>query len=474
VNGVTSFPSVSGYAYYPFMTGVPAAHSGVAGIRWFDRSRTEGNFRNYIGATSVNLNADFAPSIPTLFEMFPDDNSTSTNDFVNRGAKKVIIDEWSYALSTYGNAKEAEVVRAMFPAQADYFSGTKAAMQVAIDDLAARPKIQWVTLPHLDAIFHFEGPTPKYVQALQLTDALIASYRAASVLDGTEAERIYAVVSDHGGAEVTKHFDVAQYLDQLGIAMDRDIAVHLLDSKLRDPVSRYDDRSAIVAIQGNLMTHVYLRKPGVVGAAGWATPRTRAELAAYPTPHGPIDLVATFRAQPGISLVVVREGDHRIGLYDARGAAEITVADKSYSYRIVDGEDPLGYRGDPHAGALVGTGRHPSRDWLTATYQTRFPDTVAQLGSFMSEPGPGDLVLVAAADYDLADDFEPIVGNFHGGHGGLEAGQFRVPFIVSGPGVKHTRVDTARAEDIGATLEVLMHARPSRAPEGDVLPIVEP
>ena len=44
------------------------------------------------------------------------------------------------------------------------------------------------------------------------------------------------------------------------------------------------------------------------------------------------------------------------------------------------------------------------------------------------------------------------VGNYHGGHGGLRAGQMLVPYVVAGPGIPRGRLATGAAEDVGATL----------------------
>mgnify|MGYP000650113857 CR=1 FL=1 len=50
-HGVGAFPSMTGYAFYPFLTGHDATESGVLGLRWFNRGIAEGNFRNYVGRT---------------------------------------------------------------------------------------------------------------------------------------------------------------------------------------------------------------------------------------------------------------------------------------------------------------------------------------------------------------------------------------------------------------------------------------
>ena len=52
-NGIGSFPSMTGYAFYPFLTGVDAVNSGVLGLRWFDRRRQEGKAHRSIPADRV-------------------------------------------------------------------------------------------------------------------------------------------------------------------------------------------------------------------------------------------------------------------------------------------------------------------------------------------------------------------------------------------------------------------------------------
>ncbi len=82
--------------------------------------------------------------------------------------------------------------------------------------------------------------------------------------------------------------------------------------------------------------------------------------------------------------------------------------------------------------------------------------------------------MTAAPGYDLAADYELIVGNYRGGHGGLRADQLRVPYVLSGPGVPTgQRLATARAEDVGATLMRLTGCPPPAQPDGeDLMPSV--
>ena len=58
-NGIAAFPSMTGYGYYPFITGRDATTSHVLGLRWLHRHAPTGPIRNYVGRTNVQMNPDF-------------------------------------------------------------------------------------------------------------------------------------------------------------------------------------------------------------------------------------------------------------------------------------------------------------------------------------------------------------------------------------------------------------------------------
>ena len=73
---VTAFPSTTGPAYLPFLTGCYPGTCNLPGIRWFDKDSyasrrfSKDRFRSYVGAESFYMNGDIA-KIPTLFEILP-------------------------------------------------------------------------------------------------------------------------------------------------------------------------------------------------------------------------------------------------------------------------------------------------------------------------------------------------------------------------------------------------------------------
>lgn len=84
-NGISSFPTMTGYAFYPFLTGLDACQSGIYGLRWFDKEREKGQLRNYVGRTNVQMNYDVKASPQNLFELAGTSYTCSINSYMNRG-----------------------------------------------------------------------------------------------------------------------------------------------------------------------------------------------------------------------------------------------------------------------------------------------------------------------------------------------------------------------------------------------------
>ena len=73
----------------------------MLGLRWFDRRRARGHFRNYVGRWNTSLNSDLREDVPTLFERFPHAYSSVTVSYMIRGAKAVHNPGREFALSKY-------------------------------------------------------------------------------------------------------------------------------------------------------------------------------------------------------------------------------------------------------------------------------------------------------------------------------------------------------------------------------------
>jgi arylsulfatase A-like enzyme len=480
-DGIAAFPSMTGYGFYPFLTGRDAVHSGVLGLRWFRREAREGNFRNYVGRTNVAMNQDMVAEPRTLFECFPGQHSFSVNSYANRGVVRNEILGWAFSIAKY--QEQYGVLRFLAGTpwlgprlMPDWFAAETQTVELAMKDLAFQPKVQWLTLATPDARQHIAGTDETYVALVRHADALIGRYREESRRRGQEQHRIYAIISDHGVTDVKHNVDLRQALGQAGLSAWRGEATNLSRTRLDEPVSTWQDTDVVLAVNGNTMNYVYLRAAGAQGAEAW---RTRAAPGAAfqqaPRQGGTaVNVVEVLRQVEGVELVVTRaDASGEVRLFSRTGEARITPRGGGLAYAC-EGEDPLGYARDEATRELCDGQPRTERAWLQATHTTGFPDAVVRLHRLMSAPDVGDLVVTAAPGYDLAADYELIVGNYRGGHGGLRADQLRVPYILSGPGVPAgQRLPTARAEDVGATLMRLTGCALPAQPEGeDLMPVV--
>lgn len=468
--GVSAFPSMTAYGFYGFLTGRDAARAGPLGLRWFDRTEEQGPFRRYVGRTNVLLNQDMVETERTIFEKFAAQHSFSLNSYANRGVWRSVKTGGLFTMTKYADHWwVAKLVHAIGPLRERFGPGwaevERRVVDLAIEDLEHRPKIQWITLVSPDTYSHVYGVDETYAGLLRALDTEIGRYEAAArALDG-DAPRYYAVVGDHGVENVERHFGPEAVFERLGLSGYRGPATHLLEADLDDPRASYEEHDAVVAINGNLMAYVYVKAP--YSPQDWSRAPSYAELTAYPTPKGPANLVDLYLAEPGIEHVICRRRDVEFEIASARGVGLVSTSTSGeYAYEVVSGEDPLGYDAHPAAARLVGAGPVEASTWLEATKGTEFPYGPVRVARLMLHPGAGDLVLTSARGWDLAPDFELFVGEYRGGHGGLRADQLLAPYIVAGPGVPARRIEIATAEDLGATLHQLLDAPLSPYAEG--------
>jgi hypothetical protein len=155
-------------------------------------------------------------------------------------------------------------------------------------------------------------------------------------------------------------------------------------------------------------------------------------------------------AQEGVELVVAQVSPHEVRVISRTGAGKIEKEKDRYIYTF-SGKDPLGQPKSAISKKLT------AREWLNVSAKTDFPYAVVRLFEVMQAPGAGEIVVTAQEGYDLASDYELVVGNYKGGHGGLRRDQLVVPFVLAGAGIKKgAKIEVATSEDLGATLFQLM------------------
>jgi hypothetical protein len=486
--GITSFPSVSGYAYYPFVTGETSTASGTFGLRWFDRGSLRRNFRNYVSRGSQEFNGDLSDHVPTLFEQFDAGESGVYNSILHRGAEDPTTMSLDIFLSKYrGKAGVhqalAGVVQAvniipMLGLRDDVATNHRdleiKLVRQAMEKLDEEA-VQFVVLTSLDNLNHVHGyrtasgVRPSYVAQLELIDDLIGQYRARSREASTEGRRLYLIASDHGITSVGENTSiVAQLKDRFGLVYDRDTAIRRRTERDRGLAGYVNDGVDVVqALQGNTMSFLYFRNPNYEGFDAWHLPPSLGDLQRYPVrgDTGQIDLTSAIASMEGVELVIHRGSKPgRFRVTSAVGSSEIRQQVPGYSYTVISGHDPLRLSDVPHGVPL------DERSWLRLTYDHHYPYAVPRLARLLTDHRDADMIVTSADGYDQGLDFEFIVGNYRGGHGGIDHTQMIVPFILHGPGIRAgATVPFALAEDVGSTLQLLMGvppAHPDRVLEG--------
>ena len=468
-HGIGAFPSMTGYAFYPFLTGVDATKSGILGLRWFDRSRDAGNLRHYVGRTNIQMNKDIHPTPKTLFEKYDAYYTASINTYMNRGVHHAEMTGWAHTTSKYQQQSVFKGLRQIpFMGETlskDHFQHETLVMDKTLQQLAKNPKVQWVTFPSPDASNHVLGTTAEYYQLLTHIDSLIGVFIAEVSRLGQADSRMIAVVTDHGISDVSKNLDIsAELKKRFGIDLIRGEATHLYTDKLTEKLTDFIDKQGYFVINGNLSAYIYLRDTGKKPTPPyWRNRQTFETLEQYPcTVLGKkttIHLPQTLAAMEGVELVACKKNDSTVTVFSAKGRGDIVFNTQfGYKYKVIN-EDPLTYAKDSVLSKMMQTDYFSAHQWLEASLNTPYPDAIFRLYQLMLAEKVGDLLITSKTGYDLAADYEIFVKNYKGGHGGLRGELLDVPYILYNPKASGKRVPYMRAEEVGLEIFKYMEGR---------------
>lgn len=399
--GASVYTSTTGPAHIPLLSGCYPGTAGVPGYRWFDRDRYRGRgpaaphaLRSYNGPEVVHLPRDMAAEHPTLYELMPD--ALGVFGLINRGLdpernlrsrQKPFI--WSHSHWFH-----------------DYERADRWAADALVEAAATESRFRFVAFPGIDWNCHYIGTDcPEAIAAYRLIDRAVG--RAAAQLQelDTYEETMIMIVSDHGHNPVHTHFDIAvEFGSRFGIKT----AYHSW------PAFR-PSFDAVVCVSGNGMCHVYLR-----GADGsWATRPTRQVIESrHP------GLIAALLAEPAVDIVTTRRDElNALVVESERGMADLTEVSGGVVYEPRAEGDPFGWGALPQ--------RMSYREALEETIETDYPDALVQTAQLFRTRRTGDLVISAAAGYDLRERFE--WPKHFSSHGGLLRDHMLIPIAASVP-----------------------------------------
>jgi hypothetical protein len=392
---VTSvFPSVTGPAYLPFLTGRFPGAVGVPGLRWYDRSRTRCGWpdyaRSYVGYEMGRINGDLDPSAPTIFELVPD--SAAAFSVVTRGLARAD----SLAALTPRSAARAAVTH--FRGRAERWIDIDREVGDAVMDRvrASRPSYVFAALTGFDKASHARGHDSSLVRdALGAVDDLAGRLRDEAARGGWWDETHLWIASDHGHSPTHSHDDLARVIAGMG---HRTVA-HPWSAGIAPEVA--------LMVSGNAMAHLYL-DPRERARGGWT------RLAGKWTP-----LADALLGRPSVDLLILAEGHERCEVRSRRGSATVLHERGRFTYRRTTG-DPLGLGRDVEGNAA---------DAWAATIESDYPDGVVQAAVLAGASRSGDIILSAAPGHDFRARYEPIP--HRSAHGALHRDHMLVPLLTN-------------------------------------------
>ncbi len=420
----TVFPSVTGVAYIPYLTGLFPGRANIPGYRWFDRERYQRRplsmmrFRNYHGLGSYLMDRDLSKSATTLFELL----KPSSNIFsgISRGT---------------GIRRNAAYFRRV-PATLKFFrTGDWDHIDEAGERFLLRAagrrneRFTFHTTYSVDEYSHHHGPfsaraRARYIDFDRVIGRLADKLRTTGQLDSS----LLVMGADHGHTEVKAHFDLEGFIDKLGYK-----ALYYPKQ-----LQRWIGANAAVMVAGNGVGHVYLKGPDK-----WsARPPAESHLERHPT------LVDDLLANDAVDHVIYRGDGNAVQVRSRRGAATIRLDDGTVAYRP-DGGDPFGYGPLPE--------RMTRAEVLARTADSDYPDAPLQVAQLFDSPRAGGFVVSGAPGYDLRASYKERV-EYRSCHGSLHREHMTVPFAINTP----TQDRVPRSVDTFPTiLELLGHTPPA-------------
>jgi hypothetical protein len=397
------FPTVSGPAHLPVLTGMHPGSVNLPGIRWAERpvggrGRFLGRTRSYMAPLRAwKLERDVPSSVSTLFAHVP--SMADVNTWFVRGcpaeARKT---RWS---------KPAAFLRALVTR--NWHSSEDQAEQALLRALDQGFTSVHAVFPAIDELGHRFGPLSepsfeayrRFDRALQrILDALARRKQAD--------ETLIVISSDHGQTATHTHVDLDDVVAEVfpKTVCYPKIWRHCLSAQ------------AAVMVSGNSMANIYVQGPD-----GWhqrpdfdASGSQAAALKARLLGHEAIEHVIYRAHEPRTFVLANREGALRLRLEAGQADREPRISWEG------EGKNPLGYGG---------SSAPADRDEIArVTATTEYPDAPWQIAHFFGSSRAGDLVVCARHGFDLRARFEYQPHN--GSHGGLHRDHMLVPALVNG------------------------------------------
>jgi len=390
---VTVFPSTSGPAYLPMITGKHPGDCNIPGIRWFERSNgqgmpIQGKLRSYVGLGSRFLRSDLSAHTQTLFEISPGSVAIASALAGNYNTK---------TLSRY------ELLFMFAHLTGHYYILDKLASYDIVNAVESAAPVVFGILHAIDGYSHKHSP-----EASVTHDSYVALDRLLGIivdrLRRKRQEYMLIVTSDHGLTATTRHLDLAEILSSFGCTV---YAFPSVLGEWNPKAFEYDNLlssvDCICAVSGNSMANIYFRN-----GISWEGITYCENLQ---------QVIAGLLANPGVDIVAGRSLSGGIRVFSRRGQSSMEFDGTNVIYSAIE-RDPFGYKNMP-----IGI---PIDLAFPFTYDTDYPDAPLQLFHLLQSARAGDLVASATEGFDFRTNEFPL---HHSSHGSLCRAHMLVPLV---------------------------------------------
>ena len=403
---ISVFPSTTGPAHLPFITGCYPGTCNVPGIRWLDRKEYDQkkfgktSFRSYVGPESRLMNSDLDKKVATLFDVYQKPisifNAIDKRGNVQRGHSQ--LSKWVNFVLAHYNKKWQRV--------------DEVASKYLFSAIDKEPDFLFVTFPAIDELSHLYSPFAEPVsKAYQKLDEVVGKLAKKLKNKGKLEQTLILIVSDHGLTETHSHFDLVKLFEDRGI------------KTFHYPKVYKRNCQAAVMESGNAMAHVYFKN-----SLGWRE-KTYHHHMNQINGH---DLINLLTNRSEIDMVITREKNKVILVTKKDGQARIKDVDQEIQY-TVSGQDPFGYDIKSPIN---------KNEILEITKDTDYPDALTQILQIFKSERTGDMIVISKNGYDVRDRFE--WPEHKASHGSLHKHHMEVPLILNYP----LKKDTVRTVDV--------------------------
>lgn len=409
----SAFPTTTGPAYFPFLTGCLPGTCNIPGIRWLDRAVfSVGRWntkavRSYVGLESYLMNRDLSPDVRTLFELLRP--SRAIFSVADRGVSSP--------------ANGTRLLRTLFGFYAK-FSHHWALMDRAAEFLMLRAiarelRFLFVVFYGIDEVSHLSDPnSPKTLEAYLRVDRALGRLKSALQKRGLDETTLLVATSDHGMTQTTRHLELWK------VPENKDFKT------LYYPMIHRRNVRAACMVSGNAMANLYFRN-----GSSWEEPVFHRDVERW-------GFLEELLSRPEIDQVITRRGEGEVVVSSRRGRAVLKEDGRRLHYQQ-QGGDPFGFEKLPEEMTW--------QESLDRTFRTKYPDALLQAAQLFRSSRTGDIVVTAAPGYDLRDRHE--IPEHFSSHGSLVREHMMVPLMFN---TKLKSRRNARTADVFPTVLELL------------------